>query len=128
MRLKYFLRFTSISTLIIGSLFFVFPLQVVNFFTDQQDIGSKVFVMFLGSSMFGYCALNWMGSTQSADSLRTLIIGNSVALIIACPLSVYTLISNQLNKWGFLILIIHFSFAAGFIYFLKQAPANNQLK
>lgn len=129
MHLRLFLRFTSIFTFLIGIIFFILPSQAVEFFTDQASLDSSVFIMFLGSSMFGYSAISWTASNITSETaMRPVLIGNTIALIVACPLSVYALASKQLNVAGFVILIIHLGFATGFLYFLKHLPANIQLK
>ena len=125
---RLFLKFTSLVTLLIGLIFFIFPAQAVHFFTGLDHPRDKIFVMFLGSSLSGYSMLNWQASNHSAPSiLRPVFLGNFTALIIAWPLSIYALVTRQLNNYGLLILLIHLSFGIGFGYFLKRLPVNPQL-
>ncbi len=118
---KNYLKFTAFSTLIIGLIFFLWPTQAVHFFTGTTISDGSIFIMFLGSSLMGYSALNWFASfIKDLDLLRPVLLGNFVALVIAVPLSVYALFDGLLLKVGVVILIIHTSFALGFYYYIKK--------
>lgn len=127
MDVKLFLRITALVTLAIGITLIVFPMTVETLFVTNSSPSSDVFIQFLGSSLIGYAYLNWYTAKLShLEIMVATLIGNLSTLVIATLLSLIALQSGALNQNGFLILLLHVTFALGFGYFALIAKKGSK--
>ena len=118
---KTFLRFTSLTTFIIGSGFLLAPLFVTNIFLRVPMEQGSIFARFLGSALMGYSYLNWATARYNrSDSREATLIGNLATLSIALVLSILAMVNSTFNSKGILIVLLHLIFAGGFAYYLNK--------
>lgn len=122
MQLKSFLRITAITTGIIGTILILLPSFIANFFLPGTDHSADIFIQFVGSSLIGYTYLNWF-STKNTDAkqVHATLIGNFSTLLIAFIISLIGVLDGDLKTTGWLIVALHFTFGAGFGWYLKKA-------
>ena len=115
MPVKVFLRVTSVITVLLGLLLIFFPVFIENFFVTHSSHGGDIFIRFLGSTLFGYACLNWFTSRYNDKlEIRSTVSANLATLTVAFFISLIAVLNDTLNARGWLIVLLHLSFATGF--------------
>lgn len=121
MSLKIYLRTTVCATSIIGLTLLLFPHFVANFFLPMPAHGADIFIRFLGSTLIGYTYLNYYTSTDDhLKTARPTLVGNLSTLFIAFIVSLIGVLDHNLKSTGWLIVLLHLTFAAGFGWYLYK--------
>jgi hypothetical protein len=118
MSAKLFLRLAACTTLAIGLMLILMPGFVEDFFVAAPDHGGDIFIRFLGSALLGYSYLNWYtAQLKRLEDMRATFVGNLSTLTVAFVISLVAVLDGTLNARGWLIVLLHFGFGAGFAVF-----------
>lgn len=110
---KNYLLITSFTTFVIGVLLLFWPERILQWFIPGAS--GDFFVRFIGSALIGYAALNFMtAQSKNAEAQRLALWSNLITLSIATILSIYGVISGQIQAMQALLIIEHVIFTAGF--------------
>lgn len=112
---KLFLRAAAGATLLIGLTLLTMPGFIEDFFVAAPNHGGDIFIRFLGSALLGYTYLNWYtANLGKLKDMRATFIGNLSTLSVAFFVSLIAVLNGTLNARGWLIVLLHFVFGAGF--------------
>lgn len=112
---KSFLRFAGLVTAILGLSLMLFPTPIVTYFDGGLMPNTVHFVRFLGTALLGYGVLNWlMSSVAGFAAWRATLYANLTSLILASLIDIIAISEGELNRRGWLILLLHIGFTIGF--------------
>ena len=93
----------------------IFPMIAVDLDSDGLLMASTVGSMLLSFGIICFFARNENAAT---NSMKAIMIGNLVFHSIDCILTFRGAFSGNMNSFGYLFSVLHFSFALGFAYYL----------
>jgi len=123
MKFKDLMVIKAIVCLAFGILLLSVPDKLLSIFGATLSDGGIFTAREYGSSLFGNLFICWIAKDAAvSDARRAIIIGLFVYDLIACIMTVFTVIAGVLNPLGWFIVFIYLFFSVGFGYFLINPP------
>lgn len=123
MRLTLTLTVTAIGTFLFGLAYLLFPERLLLLYGITLDPSAQWTARYLGATLLGLAAINWLGRTiQSGSGLRAILVGTFIAALIGFIVSIMELLNGSGSPMIWTTVIIYFLLTLGYGDFIFRTP------
>lgn len=126
MRLSLTLTVTAIGAFVFGLAYLLFPERLLALYGITLDPSAQWSARYLGATLLGLGAVNWLGRTiQSGSGLRAILVGTFMAALVGFIVSLFELLNGSGSAMIWTTVIIYFLLSVGYGDFVFRTPPPN---